>query len=215
MASSNFMYDLDTEEYPSNKLKNLSKGHDQVPVAGCSSSSKEYVQELEKEILYWRQLACQDDLTKLPNRRAFYFTIESYLRKADDQAEKVAFFYIDINQFKLLNDTYGHCGADKLLQELGRRLQAFSAVEEVFHFSGDEFVIIYRYQDDFRLKINNILSTCNKPFQLANEEIKINISIGTSLYPVHSTDVATLLEYADSAMYSAKRSKNNTYYLYQ
>lgn len=215
MTSSNFVYDLDREEYPSDKFKNPSNGLYQVPVAGFGGSSKGYIQDLEKELLYWRKLAWQDDLTKLPNRRAFYFIIESYLRKANHQSEKVALFYIDINQFKLINDTYGHCQADELLKELGRRLKALSVAEEVFHFSGDEFIIIYRYQDNFRSKVGNIQSICDKPFKLANENIKINISIGASLYPVHSTDVATLIEYADSAMYSAKRSEHNTFCLYQ
>ncbi|ARF17607.1 GGDEF domain-containing protein [Sporosarcina ureae] len=214
MASSNFIYDLDKEGYPSGKFKNMSNGFYQVPIASFDGTSKGYSRDVEKEMLYWRKLACQDDLTKLPNRRAFYFIIESYLQKVEHRSEKVVFFYIDINQFKLINDTYGHSGADEILRELGSRLQTLSLTKEVFHFSGDEFVIIYRYQDNFQSRLSEIQSICDKPFKLANEEIDIRISIGASLYPTHSTDVATLLQYADSAMYVAKRSKSNTFCLY-
>ena len=214
MASSDFIYDGQTEEYPTDNSRDLSNRSRHQFVSDVGVSFLDYNERLKKEIDYWKKLACQNEMTTLPNRRAFYFIIDAYLNKADRQSESVIFFYIDINRFKSINDAYGHTIGDEVLKELGHRLnKVFTGM--VFHFSGDEFVIVHRYHKDPCLPVAAIQEVCSASFLTSSGKIDVSISIGASLYPMQSTDVSTLLDYADSAMYTSKRGLNKSCSFYQ
>lgn len=170
--------------------------------------------QMKQDRDYWRRLACLHDLTNLPNRRAFQLEIDSYLERAARQGERVLFFYIDIDKFKRVNDIYGHSAADEVLKELGRRLQnSMLENKEVFHFSGDEFVVICRDSGELPAQVEELQAVYSEPFDTRAGAVEIELSIGASIYPSHSTEPAELLELADRFMFSAKHSKRYSFLL--
>lgn len=163
----------------------------------------------------WRQIACRHDLTNLPNRRSFYLTIASYLQKADQLKTQLAILYVDLDQFKHINDTYGHMTGDEVLKGLAQRFKELSIMQDrVFHFSGDEFIILLDYLDDCTDQIEAVQAVCEEPFQTKKGNIQVHLSIGASVYPAHSSDISMLLEYADSAMFLAKQQSGSSFKLY-
>lgn len=185
-----------------------------VSDAADPAGEETVIRQLQQECDHWRRLACLHDLTNLPNRRAFQFEIDPYLKRAEQQDERVLFFYIDINQFKRVNDRYGHNAADEVLQELGRRLQnSMLENKRAFHFSGDEFVVICRDSGELASQARVLQAVCSEPFETRAESITIELSIGASIYPDHSTEPAELLELADRFMFSAKHSEKYSFLL--
>ncbi|WP_153723509.1 GGDEF domain-containing protein [Sporosarcina cascadiensis] len=157
---------------------------------------------------YWRRQACLHELTNLPNKRAFDMNVGSYIQEADHFGRRAFFFYMDVDKFKGINDKFGHMVGDEVLKELGRRLKVITADEGMaFHFSGDEFVIVLHETDDFPDLLAAVHSVGSQPFTTSRGILDIDISVGASIYPSHSNDVTTLLEYADSAMFLAKTDR--------
>ncbi|MEK3936263.1 GGDEF domain-containing protein [Sporosarcina sp. FSL W7-1349] len=154
----------------------------------------------------WRHLACHHDLTNLPNRRMFHLSCASYLERARRQRSKLAFFYVDVNHFKKINDSYGHSVGDLLLQEVAHRFQHHpSTMNRVFHFGGDEFVILIEFDDDLLDFSEAIQTIFARPFRVGEHCLDMSVSLGGSIFPDHSADIAELLKFADSAMFAAKR----------
>lgn len=177
-----------------------------------------------------RHQATHDQLTGLPNRREFEEVLDIALAAAKSDAVKysggtlegrpkrgleVALLYVDLDGFKLVNDTLGHRLGDVLLQEVARRLQ--ESLEEghlLARVGGDEFTIVLTGLDgpDAAAAISKRLLACfDTPFQFDGNEISIGASIGISRYPFDGGDSSTLLKSADAAMYCAKRSGNNRF----
>ncbi|WP_162805814.1 sensor domain-containing diguanylate cyclase [Sporosarcina sp. PTS2304] len=161
------------------------------------------VSEVEK----WRNLACLHDLSLLPNRRSFQLESESILQRAEQLHMKVAVLYIDIDSFKCINDTFGHRAGNEVLQELGRRFKTSCSTNRyIFHFSGDEFVILTLFEDTYEEEVKTILSLCRAPFSIKDQMLVIDVSVGVSVYPEQGNDINQLLHYADTEMYAAKQS---------
>lgn len=165
---------------------------------------KENLTEIEK----WKHIACHHELTDLPNRRMLNLTVESYVSKKGHETEKLAILFLDINKFKAINDQYGHIIGDQFLKEIARRLLSLSKLKNrVFHISGDEFVIMIKGIANLEEQIQSILNLFNSLFTIENHQFYASVSIGASIYPAHSTDIYTVIKYANAAMFAAKRSE--------
>jgi len=163
-------------------------------------------------------LASHDALTHLPNRALLQERIEQGLLRAKRSHGKLAILFIDLDRFKIINDTLGHHAGDMLLQEAARRLKDCLRVSDtVARQGGDEFVVLIedfadvQYLASVARKIMNVLA---QPFILLNQELYISASIGISVYPEDGMDIFSLLKNADVAMYRAKESGKNTFQFY-
>lgn len=160
------------------------------------------------------RLANYDALTGLANRRLFKQRLEHDIEYAKRHSKQIALLYIDLDRFKHVNDSCGHCIGDELLVQTSRRLLAAVRAEDtVARIGGDEFLIILteiRSADDARHVGHKIIQQINQPFIIEKHTLNIGCSIGYSLFPDHSNSIDTLINFADNAMYQAKRSGRNS-----
>ncbi|MTT30876.1 diguanylate cyclase [Terrilactibacillus sp. BCM23-1] len=154
------------------------------------------------------RLAYFDSLTDLPNRISFNEKVVECL----ESHQRFGILFIDINGFKEVNDTYGHNMGDQLLKEIGYRLEKLKSQLNfhAYRYGGDEFLVLVNRRLE---KINDISRTIKKElsrrYYFINHEISISASIGTSIFPEDGSDILTLLQRADLAMYQAKFSDEN------
>lgn len=164
------------------------------------------------------QMAFYDALTSLPNRALFADRMRQTITDASWHGQLAGVMMIDLDRFKTVNDTMGHPAGDELLRETAVRLSAcVRAYDTVARLSGDEFAILLpeiRSGDDLGRIATKMLDVLNQPFLLDGKEVFISCSIGIALYPSDSTETDDLLKFADSAMYSAKRSGRNKFCFY-
>lgn len=162
--------------------------------------------------------AHHDALTGLPNRLLFRDRLEQALAISRRSGVGVALLFVDLDRFKVINDTLGHEAGDLLLQEVARRLVGCMREEDtVARMGGDEFVVIQKgiaQPEDAALLAARMLAEISRPFSLAGHEIVASLSIGVSLYPQDGSDASTLLKNADAAMYRAKEKGRNCYQYY-
>ena len=160
-------------------------------------------------------MAHYDALTCLPNRTLFFETLRKTLLQAVDGGWQVAVLFIDLDQFKKVNDTLGHAAGDDLLHQVGARLlQCVRIRDTVARMGGDEFALILTLQDGQQgavLVADKIREVLRESFMLKGYEDGMTASIGISLYPDDSPDPDTLIGYADTAMYRAKRAGRDNY----
>ena len=172
-------------------------------------------QKTDKRIKY---LATHDYLTDLPNR--LLFEDHFYGAKARCQRTKkwIGLFVIDLDRFKRINDTHGHPFGDKVLIEVGKRLQsAIRASDTVARIGGDEFIILgeeINSIDDINLVGKKILNAFSEPIICNNIKVQVSPSIGISVYPQDSEDLEELMQFADKSLYQAKK-QGNTFNIYQ
>jgi len=160
-----------------------------------------------------RQLAEQDNLTKLANRYFFDESLKLTIANNDRQQHKTALLLFDLDHFKYVNDTHGHDVGDILLQKVVRRINTCLRGHEIFsRLGGDEFAIILNNitnideAEKVALRILNVLIT---PFCINNTNIDMAASIGISIYPDNARDAKNLFKKADIAMYKAKKLGRN------
>ncbi len=177
------------------------------------------------EQVLWNQLN-YDSLTGLPNRRLFQDRLAQELKKAERSKMVVALFFIDLDQFKEVNDTLGHSAGDILLREVGTRIAGcMRDSDTVARLGGDEFVVILPNWDNairIDLLAQNIIEVLQLPFQLGaannsatnGKSTYITASIGITLYPNDGSTVEELLKHADQAMYLSKEDGRNRYSFY-
>lgn len=166
--------------------------------------------EKEIEINY---LSFNDEVTGIPNRR--YFVREVTKRIRHYKNEKMAFIFIDLDNFKYINDTYGHDAGDLLLIEFTKIIKNMKIEDSLFaRYGGDEFVIVqYNLQEKHQIKsiLDNIIKKLSNPIIINDKEVFCTLSIGVSIYPIDGKDMAILLKRADMAMYLAKVNGKNRY----
>ena len=169
----------------------------------------------EKEI---KNLAFYDSLTRLPNRRLLLDRLKQVLISSMRKSKKYALLFIDLDNFKILNDTLGHDIGDLLLQQVAQRLVSYVRENDtVARLGGDEFVVILEDLNEHTLEAlaqteaigNKILSTLNQPYQLAKHKFHSASSIGAILIDGHQQTADELLKQADIAMYQAKKPGRN------
>lgn len=158
-------------------------------------------------------LARHDPLTGLPNRLLMAEQLEEALRHADQTGSSVALCFIDLDRFKGINDSLGHAIGDRLLREIGNRLQScIEPANALARMGGDEFTAILngiKAQKDALEKANELLQAVHAPCRIDGYELFVTASIGISIYPRDGHDSGTLLRNADTAMYSAKYHGSN------
>ncbi len=169
---------------------------------------KEYEQKLLRQASF-------DELTKLPNRLLAFDRLSVALADAKREQTRVALFFIDLDNFKNVNDTLGHFAGDALLIEAAGRLH--SCVREnttLARFGGDEFIVVMPHLDSpntARLVAQRILKVFQHPFQIHGRELFITASIGITVFPDDGESTQALLQNADAAMYRAKEIGRNNY----
>ena len=161
------------------------------------------------------QLAYYDPLTALPNRALFQDRLGLGIRDANRHGARLALLFLDLDRFKLINDTLGHARGDELLCEVARRiLGRVRANDTVARLGGDEFTIIVtdiEGPDDAAEVATAILDALGEPIHLGNQEIQSGCSVGIGIYPDDAADFDTLTRNADTAMYQSKGAGGSTY----
>ena len=165
-----------------------------------------------------RQLANYDDLTGLPNRVLFAQLLEQALSEAKYSGKQAAALFIDLDRFKLINDTLSHDAGDKVLQMVAKRLtEAVPRRDTIARFGGDEFVVLMRdcnVPTDAADTAQKLLNAIAVPLLLDGQEFHLTASIGISTFPSDGESAQTILKNADVAMYRAKEHGKNNYQFY-
>jgi diguanylate cyclase (GGDEF)-like protein/PAS domain S-box-containing protein len=160
-------------------------------------------------------LAHHDVLTGLPNRLLARDRAQQVIAAAQRDGHKVALLFMDLDNFKSINDSLGHASGDVLLDVISHRLRETTrATDTVSRFGGDEFLVVLSHietSDAVVAVCSKILEEITKPTQIDGHELSTSCSIGVTVYPDDGDDFDTLLRKADSAMYYAKDAKGNTY----
>lgn len=171
--------------------------------------------ETEERLNY---MANHDALTNLPNRTLFNDRLNNALARGERYGANLAILFLDLDRFKIINDTLGHDIGDLLLQNLARRLsESLRGADTVARWGGDEFIVLLgeiRTGQDGAAAARRILNLFSEPFLLGGQEIFVTASIGISIYPKDGKDAQTLLSNADTAMYRAKQQGKNNYQFY-
>lgn len=154
-------------------------------------------------------LAFHDPLTKLPNRKLLYDRVEVSLRNARRFYQRMALLYMDLDNFKNINDSYGHPFGDEFLIQVKDRIATVCRDSDTFaRYGGDEFVIVLNNigdQDEVTEFANRILDLFKTPIAIMGEEVFTSVSIGLAIFPDDGEDLVTLEKHADMALYEAKR----------
>jgi diguanylate cyclase (GGDEF)-like protein len=182
--------------------------HNMLEVRLLYKRLEHYSRELES-------MALQDPLTGLANRRLLGDRMLMAIAHAQRNNTAMAVMYLDLDDFKLINDTLGHDAGDTLLSMVAARLVAAVRQEDtVARLGGDEYVISlweYSHEDDLAKLAAKLLQTVSQPYDFQGRSLSITASVGIGVYPMHGEEPEVLLKSADLALYEAKRSGKNGY----
>jgi len=162
-------------------------------------------------------MAYYDSLTKLPNRTSFMDRLNEQLELINSKNVEGAVFFIDLDNFKNINDTMGHDYGDKLLIYVTKQFESLIDEKDIIcRLGGDEFILLHPYAKESEVEsyAKKIISLFSKTFIVDNKQMYITASIGVALYPRDGTDTSTILKNADSAMYKAKELGKNRFVLF-
>lgn len=174
----------------------------------------ERTEALETERKHALELAEVDQLTALKNRHSYMSALEQAVKKAARDGTDFALIFIDLDNFKTLNDTYGHGGGDIVLQQVAARLKSLTrACDHVARLGGDEFAIIAECGNCSVQPItlaNRIVQAFCEPIQIDHRIVDCGVSVGLAQCPLHTSDAGELQRFADLALYSAKSRGRGT-----
>ncbi len=169
--------------------------------------------KVSEEIISYQ--AMHDQLTQLPNRRLFYDHLELAMTQSRRLGTETAVMFIDLDRFKLVNDTYGHAEGDELLRSVAHRLrQCVRACDTIARQGGDEFTVLLPnlvQAEDAAVVAKKILEELRSPFLVAGQEFCATASIGIAVYPRDGESADILMKNADIAMYKVKASGKNSF----
>lgn len=195
-----------------------------IPVNDADDNARQIIyifsditeRKLFEEHIY--NLAHHDSLTQLPNRAAFQLQMKTALERAKRAKAQMAIMFIDLDHFKMINDTSGHPVGDLLLQQVAERFKKALRKEDVIsRFGGDEFTVLLsntRTDNATTVVARKLLACFYEPFKLPNSEVVISASIGIGVFPENGDSVDSLMMNADSAMYRAKEKGRNCFQFY-
>lgn len=197
----------------------------EIQVAARTDELKRTNLQLEGEIAERRQaqsklnyLAYHDPLTGLANRRCFIERLEESLRETAQRDERLAVLFIDLDQFKQVNDSLGHGVGDELLVSVAARLtDHVRLIDMLARLGGDEFICLMegvRVEDDVETLAQEIIAAFEQPFKLGDHELFLTASVGISQFPGDGDSVVALMRNADTAMYRAKSIGRGSYHFY-
>ena len=169
-----------------------------------------------------RYLARIDALTKVPNRMQFQHLLQRAIARARRESHGLALLYVDVDQFKDINDTFGHLAGDAALETLTQRLaKALPANSVVGRLAGDEFAVILdelRLTEQAKAEVRKLarsaLDQLAEPFEVQGHEVFMTASLGIAYYPAHARNVIDLIRNADAALYHAKKAGGNRFEVY-
>jgi len=165
-----------------------------------------------------RALITQDPLTKMPNRLLFNERLEVAVSRADKRGHSISVLFVDLDNFKNINDALGHILGDKVIQEAGRRIQDCVGEDDtVAHMSGDEFNVLLssvKDQEEVCIVADKMLASLREPFMIDGKEIFTSGSIGVVMYPDQASSLNQLMRHADTAANKAKKEGRDNYQFY-
>jgi diguanylate cyclase (GGDEF)-like protein len=177
------------------------------------------ITELKRSREQLRFLAHHDALTGLPNRSLFRGRLEQSIHRAARHGVQIALLFLDLDRFKVVNDTLGHPVGDALLKQVATRLsEGVRASDTLARLGGDEFVVIFedlRGPNEAAALARRLLALFTQPFDVAGRELFLSLSIGISIYPLDGPDTDTLIRHADIAMYRAKSTGRNDFSFFE
>lgn len=172
--------------------------------------------KMKSEIII-ENMAYYDHLTQLPNRFLFINSLKQSIEQAKRNENFISVIFIDLDDFKSVNDSMGHSGGDLLLKQFSHSIKnRLRKIDVISRFGGDEFAILLNnIQDpkDIENIIKDLMYTFLDPFNIFNQEVFITGSIGITIYPIDGEDANTLIKNADAAMYKAKAKGKNQYFM--
>ncbi|MBD2293229.1 EAL domain-containing protein [Anabaena sphaerica FACHB-251] len=172
-------------------------------------------QQVEERIRYQ---ALHDLLTGLPNRLHFGYLLDQAIEKVVEEQSSLAVMFLDLDRFKMINDTLGHTIGDELLQSVAQRLRdSLRTGDTIARWGGDEFTILLPQitsNEEAAQVAPRILQTLENPFHLHGHELYVSASLGIALFNEHSPNAETLIQHADVALYYAKDKGRNNYQFY-
>jgi len=181
-------------------------------ISAARQTARDYQESLELKVIertrQLQDLAKHDPLTGLPNRRDLFALLNAAIERAHAANERVAVFFLDIDNFKYINDSMGHAFGDRVLVSLAQRLQETT---QAFGFSarlgGDEFTVVFEHAQSseiVRQAGTSIVQAFQRPLTVDGRDLIVSVSVGASIYPEHEDHAEGLLKAADAALFRAK-----------
>lgn len=170
---------------------------------------------LEKQLTH---LAFHDSLTGLPNRSLFIDRLQRSIAEAERKKESVVVMFVDLDDFKKVNDSFGHHVGDKVIQGAALRLKkCLRDIDSIARLGGDEFTLLVPHigeREDIEVIATRLIESLDEPIVVEGNEFRMSISIGISVYPNDANNEDSLLRNADTAMYFAKHTRGPSYKFY-
>ena len=171
---------------------------------------------LEKQLTH---LAFHDSLTGLPNRSLFTDRLQRSIAEAERKKESVVVMFIDLDDFKKVNDSFGHHVGDKVIQSAALRLKkCLRDIDSIARLGGDEFTLLVPHiseREDIEIIARRLIESLDEPIIAEGNEFRMSISIGISVYPNDASNEDNLLRNADTAMYFAKHTRGPSFRFYE
>jgi diguanylate cyclase (GGDEF)-like protein len=178
---------------------------------------RSYQAQLEQRVTERTQqlqhLAHHDPLTNLPNRRQLFQYLSERITEAEQRGERLAMLFLDLDNFKTVNDSLGHEFGDRVLTEIGDRLRRLTSDGGfIARLGGDEFTLVFPFSgsiEEIERRAGTLVSQFQRPLQVDRREIAVGVSCGAAVFPDHGSDAASLLRAADAALFRAKELGRN------
>ena len=196
--------------------------HMATELDAAERSVRSYQAQLEQRVTerteQLRHLADHDPLTNLPNRRQLLQYLGEGIARAGETGERLAVLFLDLDNFKTVNDSLGHEFGDRVLTEIGDRLRQLTGDGGfIARLGGDEFTLVFPFSGpmgEIATRASQLVSRFQRPLQVDRRDISVGVSCGAAVFPDHGSDPASLLRAADAALFRAKELGRNRLCLY-